>query len=99
MKKLNTPKIICPKCGCQYLPGEIYLPNQFLGQPKIIERDIYGKIMDDYGGTMDLNETYTCDKCNAIFSIRAKVQFETKIKYQDEPYKLKLGKKLTLSEV
>lgn len=97
MKKLNTPKITCPKCGKQYLPGEIYLPKEFLGQPKIIERDIYGKILDDYGGTMNLKEQYICDNCNSLFFVKAKVSFETQLK--SDTYKMKLSKpKLTLEE-
>lgn len=30
-KKLEL--IICPKCGREYLPAEIYYPNEFLGKP------------------------------------------------------------------
>ena len=26
-------KIICPKCGREYLPAEIYYPNFFFGRP------------------------------------------------------------------
>lgn len=31
--------IKCPSCGWQYLPGELYVSNAFLGQPKKISRD------------------------------------------------------------
>ena len=55
MKK-RTPKITCPRCGAQYLPGEIYLPKAFLGQPKLIEKDFAGKILDYLGESMDLSE-------------------------------------------
>jgi uncharacterized OB-fold protein len=26
-------KIVCPKCGREYLPVEIYYPNSFFGKP------------------------------------------------------------------
>lgn len=38
-------KIKCPFCDTEYLPGEIYLPKHFLGQPIDIERDIAGNIL------------------------------------------------------
>lgn len=31
--------IRCPQCGAEYLPGEIYLPKYFLGQPKNVSKD------------------------------------------------------------
>lgn len=37
--------IKCPSCGCEYLPGEIYLPNVLIGQPKDVERDCMGTII------------------------------------------------------
>jgi uncharacterized OB-fold protein len=67
MKKNKTPKIICPRCGTQYLPCEIYLPDHFLGKATMIEKDCYGKVLDYYGNSMDLVEQYKCDKCNTTF--------------------------------
>ena len=100
MKKNTTPKIICPRCGRQYLPGEIYVPNAFVGQPKFVERDVYGKILDSYNGNMCLKETYTCDKCDTTFTIKATVKFDTEVaeELNKTPYRMKLNKKLTLSE-
>ena len=55
--------IKCPNCGWEYLPGEIYLPKHFLGQPKEIERTIDGKILLHYGTDPDLNEIFRCEHC------------------------------------
>ena len=99
-------KIVCPKCGTQYLPGEIYLPKAFLGQPKKVTKDFAGRILDFQGSTMDTRETYICDKCDCKFSVRAQVQFYTEAKETTnttQPFKMKIGKekdagKLILAE-
>ena len=77
MKK-SCDLIICPHCGCEYVPAEIFLPDSFLGKPFLIEREsISGKIINYFGSSMDLDENYICDRCNQPFSIHAKIQFET----------------------
>ena len=80
MKKQLNQKLItitCPYCGREYLPGEIYLPKSFLGQPENIDRDNNGKIDIFDGSTMDLSESYVCDYCNEKFNIIADVRFRT----------------------
>lgn len=67
--------IICPHCGFQYLPGEIYDPKHFLGQPKDIVRNNIGEILGYEGIMMDTNETYICEHCNNELKIKAKVSF------------------------
>ncbi len=67
-------KIICPHCGAEYLPAEIFYPNHFLGKPKHITKDAFGKLKF-YVGNMDLNETYICDYCNTRLHVAAKVSF------------------------
>lgn len=90
---MKDKKIVirCPQCGCEYLPVEIYIPNCFFGKPRFLEKDITGKVINNYGTDMDLNEKYTCDKCNAKFKIKADVKFNS---YLDEKssnvYKIKL---------
>ena len=68
--------IKCPYCGYEYLPGEIYVPNNFLGKPNKIIRD-EGKIYSFEGIQQDLTESYICDNCNKNFLVIAKVTFET----------------------
>ena len=78
MKKKNSKIIVCPCCGAEYLPGEIYLPDYFVGQPTNIEKTYSeGKIMYYNGKDMDLEEHFTCDRCNTRFKVKAKVSFET----------------------
>lgn len=75
-KKEKTIK--CPSCGCEYLPAEIFLPNEFLGRPKQIEKEhMTGRVMDYMGTGMNLKETYICDRCDTPFKIVANVNFNT----------------------
>ena len=79
MRKQQQAKIICPNCGAEYLPCEIYLPNHFLGKSYFIEKDYLGKILDYYGQQQNLIEQYTCDKCNKTFTVRGQLNFYTSI--------------------
>ena len=68
--------ISCPKCGRQYLPGEIFLPNNFLGQPEKIARDEKGNIINFEGIPMDLTaDRYYCS-CGQAFDVEATVTFK-----------------------
>lgn len=72
-----SEKIICPYCEVEYLPGEIYLPKHFLGQPKDIDKDITGAVLLADGIPQNLKETYTCDKCQKTFTVTAKIDYTT----------------------
>lgn len=93
--------IVCPHCGAEYLPCEIYYPNQFIGKSTEIDK-INGKIEVFNGRLMDLEETYTCDHCLNKFKVTAKVSFKTQTvdKYDmSKSYATPLfEEKLTLSE-
>lgn len=67
--------IRCPYCGTEYLPGEIFLPKHFLGQPKRVSKDFSGKILDYEGIPQSLNESYTCDKCMSNFTVTANITY------------------------
>ena len=68
--------IVCPHCGREYLPAEIYIPEVFIGQPTDIERE--GGKIDMFDGTdMNTTETYQCDGCGKSFNIEAEVKFKT----------------------
>ena len=70
--------IKCPHCDAEYLPAEIYLPNSLLGKPYDIEKEgMSGKIKDFFGNTMDLEESFICDRCNQPFRVNARIQFYT----------------------
>ena len=94
-------KIVCPKCGREYLPAEIYVPNAFFGRPQDIDRTNQGKIESFNGKSMDLEETYQCDNCNCTFNVTAKISFKTSevTKYDMSQYSTPLFEpKLTLFE-
>lgn len=69
--------IVCPHCGYEYLPGEIYLPKCLVGQPKKVLKNSQGKIMTYEGTSPDLKEKYYCDNCNKEFSVEATFVFKT----------------------
>lgn len=74
---MNT--IVCPGCDTEYLPGEIYLPKHFLGQPKDIERDIMGKIILADGIEQNLTENFVCPKCGKHLVIEADVKYKVTV--------------------
>lgn len=76
---MSTLIIRCPKCGQEYLPAEIYYPNDFLGKPNHILKDSDGKIENYQNNNMNLEETYICDKCKTKFKTIATVDFTTEI--------------------
>lgn len=67
--------IECPKCGAQYLPAEIFYPNSFFGKPYAIMRSSDGSLIDYEGTSMDISESFECEKCGRKFKISAKVHF------------------------
>lgn len=75
--------IICPNCGAEYNPGEIFLPRHFLGQPIEVLKDSNGKIKSVIEGTkQDLEETYICDMCESEFKVSAKIEYETELLFK-----------------
>lgn len=70
-------KIKCPFCNYEYVPSELYLPNDFLGKASFVARDDSGKITHHVDGDMNLKETYVCDSCNNEFEVEATVEFKT----------------------
>lgn len=75
MAKKTT--IRCPYCNTEYLPGEIYVPEDFVGQPTAIVKDENGDVLGFDGEDMNTVETYYCDKCGHQFKIDASITFRT----------------------
>lgn len=67
--------ISCPYCSYQYLPGEIFTPKEFLGQPKNVVRDACGEILGFEGIEMTDTETYICDNCGKEFTVKTRFSF------------------------
>ena len=78
----KTPVIKCPHCGCEYLPGEIYLPGALIGQPDDLVKDSLGKIIYEDYSTKDkepaLIEHFECEHCEKPFIIEAVVTYKAK---------------------
>lgn len=101
MKKKINFIIPCPYCGAEYLPGEIFLPKTFLGEPKHIDRDDNGKIVSFVGTNMNTYESYTCDFCGTTFKIKATVNMVSRpdVKHDfSRPYKVSLEEEEILLE-
>ena len=82
----KTALIRCPHCGATYLPGEIYLPGELIGQPTDVVRDALGKIIyEDYDEKAPNSiETYYCEYCDKPFVVEASLTFNS---YEELPEK------------
>ena len=94
--------IACPNCGYEYLPAELFVSTIAFGNPGEIQRDDNGKIIDFTGTSLDLKETYECDKCGKTFKINGKMNFNVELDKTldfDEDYSFKLtNDKITCKE-
>lgn len=74
------PKVLikCPHCGWEYLPGEIYLGNALIGQPKDVIRDALGKIIYNEGDEPDYVEHFCCEGCGRDFVVEAAISYKSK---------------------
>ena len=87
----NRPNyIVCPKCGAEYLPAEVFYPDEVFGNPENIVKDKKGKIEFFIGESINLTEEFTCYSCNCKFTVEGSIKFTTKessrVKF-DEDYK------------
>lgn len=103
MSNVNKDFFIeCPHCGRQYLPAEIYYPDEFFGNPHDVDRYQNLKIESYMGKSMKLDEDYECDNCLKKFRVTAKISFKVDAlsKYDmSKAYVTKLfDDKITLSE-
>ena len=71
--------IKCPHCGAEYLPVEIFIPDEFFGRPQeVVRRSDNHKIETFYGKLPDLKERYVCDYCRTPFEVQANLDFQVK---------------------
>ena len=71
--------IKCPNCGYEYSPAEIFIPYNLVGKPEYVLRDEEGKITKILGLPIDLEEEFTCDKCNTTFVVTANINYDVRI--------------------
>ena len=76
--------IKCPYCGWEYLPAEIFYPQYILGKPKDIEKTVNGIIVDYYGHSPELEETYKCDNCLNVFKTKIGLSFMVDRAYESD---------------
>lgn len=69
--------IKCPHCGAEYLPNEIYIPNEFFTET-ISLKDENCKILSVSSDSLNTVEEYCCDNCSKTFKVSATVSFDTK---------------------
>lgn len=81
------PTIVkCPHCGWEYLPCEIFYPNQFLGDPETLIRDALGKIIyTEFKPTAEptFTESYICNNCNSAFLVDAHITYKVKAEREE----------------
>lgn len=81
-------KIVCPHCGAEYLPQEIFVLSDF--NKSDIIKDENGKILDNI--EYDTYESYRCDYCDKTFQATMGMAFEVTYTKTPDPYTTKLHK-------
>lgn len=91
MKEKHIVK--CPHCGAEYLPNELYIPDEFFTKTSAL-KDEQGKILGNVSETLNTEEEYCCDVCSKTFKVKATVSFTTEeVKDDfDEDYVVTLNK-------
>ena len=70
--------ITCPVCGQEFVPSEIFYPDDIIGHPTEIVKTTSGKIDFFFGPGPDLTETYVCDNCGTKLQVTANVFYKVK---------------------
>lgn len=78
MIETSTQKIVCPHCGYEYLPVEVFIPKTVFDIPYIIYRDDNGSITNAVCEDKVQTETYQCDKCNNFFKTKISIEYSVK---------------------
>lgn len=75
---METKGIIkCPYCGAEYMPSEVYFPEDLLDGAFDITKSESGKIEHTLGEMPKYEEEYTCDYCNHTFKVECHMGFVT----------------------
>lgn len=90
MKKEPT-LIKCPHCGAEYLPEEIFYPNEVFNKNirpiresgKIIS--VETQTLDEKEESFDLEEEFCCIYCNTNFKVKGEAKFTTE-EIKDEEF-------------
>lgn len=69
--------IKCPHCGAEYMPSEIFYPEDLLPNSEIVTKDDKGRIIAQAGSPMNLEEDFVCEYCNHAFTAKADFSFSS----------------------
>lgn len=78
--KDDTTIIKCPVCGQEYLPSEIFYPDDLIGHPTEIIKNTAGKVDFFIGPGTNYDEEYICDNCGTPLKIHANVNYTVESK-------------------
>ena len=78
--------ITCPCCGQEFLPAEIFYPDDLIGKPKEIYKTSSGKIDFYTGEDQCYNELYICDNCRNLLHVHADVKYTVNVVKDDEEF-------------
>ena len=81
-------KVICPYCGAEYLPQEIFILSNF-NEHRII-KDEYGKLLEEF--EYDNDESYRCDYCDRTFYATLNIDIESRERTHPEQIITRLHK-------
>lgn len=85
----SVNKIVCPHCGYQYDPSEIYFPEELTGKAETIIRDPLGHIIyRDYKpeNNPELVEHFICDHCGKAFKVSANITYTSSAEDEDKDF-------------
>ena len=84
-KNIKWVVIRCPHCGYEYVPAEIFMPGELVGNPETVIRDALGKVIyqeyDDEEMPAQI-EHYVWDNCGKPFIVEPVITY--KVRKEDE---------------
>ena len=90
MEESLIKTIKCPYCGAEYLPSEIFMPEDLLDKTYTIHKSKDGIIEFAEGEDAELIESYICDYCDKQFKIFANINYIVMRDGIEEEYVTKL---------
>ena len=77
MTRKKDTIIKCPVCGAEYLPSEIFFPNDLIGKQTEIVKDERGKVLHYDDCDLCLEQEFVCEHCGNRFITKATVSYQT----------------------
>ena len=78
MKSNLTPYPTCPHCGREYVKEEIFVKEDFFGNPDIVRDAKDRRIDEEFGKVAKLtSDEFICEACGKPFTVKAHIQYES----------------------